>query len=51
MQTQDTAVQLWLMLVLNVLLFVYLKEKERKERKGGSRESQPSGSMHPRVEP
>ena len=48
MQTQDTTVQLWLMLVLNVLLFEYLKEKERKERKGGRRESQPSGSMHPK---
>lgn len=41
-QTQDTTVQLWLMLVLNVLLFEYLKEKERKERKGGRRENQPS---------
>ena len=31
MQTQDATVQLWLMLVLNVLLLEYLKEKGRKE--------------------
>lgn len=35
-QTQDATVQLWLMLVLNVLLFEYLKEKGRKEREPAS---------------
>lgn len=38
MQTQDATVQLWLMLVLNVLLFEYLKEKGRKEREPALRE-------------